>query len=241
MVVKVHAYCRTSKTEQETLPIQHDAIEKMYLGKAEIVWYDEQLSGWDGKYRHEYELLKRRIHQGGINEVCFYSVSRMGRNVQEASAFMTLCQRMGVRVKVCLENLDFSGPMGYAMFVLFSALAEMDSSMKSQRTRATIAKQKENGTFKPHGNVLGIVSERVKRQAPHVYAMSDAGQSNKSIAIALALTERTVANLLKRRGENLMTRADYARLHPGWHETPANGRKPATKLPPEESTHGRRK
>lgn len=221
---KVAGYIRTSRIPQETLEMQKESIMKLYLQGTEFSWYEEQVSGWDGSVRHEYDTLKRRIDAGQVKEVCMYSVSRLGRNVQEAMAFISLCHQRGVKVRVVLENLDFSGPMGHALFTLFSALAQMESDRKSKTIKDVFNEQKRKGTFIPHGHVKGCVNTRIKRQAPHVYAMHDAGQSNAQIAMALSLTEHKVADILRRRGELLLTMADYAAMFPGWHLLPKHKR-----------------
>ena len=215
MANKVHAYIRVSRDSQ-TVDQQKKAIQDSYPADTDFVWHEETASGWEGT-RWEYEVLKKNIFKGWVKEVVVFSVSRLGRNVQEAAIFLSLCQNKNVRVKCLSENLDFSGPLGFALYALFAALAQMDSDTKSQRTKAKFDLYKEKDPeWQMHGSPPGCVSERTKMKAPEVYAMLDAGKSQKYIARMLVLTEHTVTKLVRLRGQELLTRKEYAERNPEW-------------------------
>lgn len=219
----VSAYIRTS-TEDQTTQQQKDAILAAYNDDTHIIFYEEQLSGWKEQKRPKFDLLRKNIEHGQVKEVVVYSVSRLGRSVRDAFYFADLCDRKGVRLKVLCENLDFSGPLGKVLLLLFSALAEMDSDVKSQRIRDKFRLQKKEGKFIAHGCPPGTISEKLKRVAPEVYLMHDNGRPNKYIARTLGITERSVMKLLAWRGKELLTRAEYAKRFPDWHRLPREQR-----------------
>src|ERR1700733_10474851 len=94
---KVAGYIRTSTTDQTTEQ-QRQAIRDAYPDDTDIVWYEDQESAWSGKERKEYEAVKQGIVRGRIKELCVFSVSRLGRNVQEAARLLTSCQTYNVKV-----------------------------------------------------------------------------------------------------------------------------------------------
>jgi len=222
MASKVHCYVRVS-TDQQTLEQQREAITAAYPAGTELVWLEEKASGWDGP-RPEYELLKKLIGKGWVKELCVVSVSRLGRNTREALVFVGLCQDRNIRLRVLSEGLDFSGPMGLALFALFSALAQMESDNKSLRTRAKLAWKRENEGWQCHGSPPDCVAEKVKQRADEIYVMIDAGKSQSYIASMLNLSEHTVGKVVKLRGQPLLTRKEYAYCFPDWSKYPPGER-----------------
>lgn len=217
--MRIHAYVRTSHSKDQTTQQQKDAIVASLPADAQVEFFEEQLSGWKGK-RPEYDLLKKLIARGSVKELVVFSISRLGRNVQEAAALMTLCQQRNVRVRVLCENLDFSGPFGFALYTLFAALAQMDSDMKSMHTRAALDMKKEKEGWQCHGSPPDCVARKVKEAAEEVYTMVDAGKSQRYVAKTLHLMEHTVTKIVRLRGKEMLTREEYAARFPGWHLMP---------------------
>lgn len=214
---KVHLYIRTSTEDRQTTEQQEEGCRNSYPDGTEFDVYTDQLSGWQGK-RPEYELLKKLVQRGSVKELCVYSISRLGRNVQEASQFLTLCNERNVRVKVISENLDFNGPMGFALFTLFAALAQMDSDSKSQRIREKFRHMKEKGTFVGHGRMPHTFAEKVVEKAETVYNLLDGGKTYRQIANILNMSEHTIGKLVKHRGYPLVTAKMFAKMFPDWHK-----------------------
>jgi len=223
---EVVIYARTSTTDQ-TLDQQVTACRVGLAPDVAPRILHEQLSGWKGT-RPEYELLKQLIRKNWVKELRVFSISRLGRNVQEASRLLELCQQHSVRVKVVTESLDFSGPLGYALFTLFAALAQMDSDTKSMATRAKLAYKREHDGWQCHGSPPHTIAQKVKDKAPEVYKMLDDGKPYRYVAKMLHLSESSIMKLNRLRGYPLLTREDFARLYPGWHEWPKDQLKALT-------------
>lgn len=213
---KVHIYIRVSDIDTQTTEQQEEACTRSYPPGIEFEIFTDKLSGWKGQ-RPEYETLRRLIMRGSVKELCVYSVSRLGRNQQEACSLLMECQKRNIKVKVITEGLDFSGPMGYALFALFSALAQMDSDTKSQRIREKFRHQKEQGTFVGHGRMPHTISEKIKEKAEEVYRMMDDGKGYRHINRMLNISEHTIGKLAKLRGDILVTAKMFAKLFPNWH------------------------
>ena len=219
----VHGYVRAS-TDQQTTEQQRLALEKAYPEDTTFAWYEENESGWTGR-RNEYETLTTNIMRGRVKELAVWNIARLGRNQREALRLLQLCQDMRVKIRILDTDLDFSGPMGTALFAMFAAFAQMDSDTKSQNIKRKFQmKKKLDPDWKMHGNIKDTVSETVKKKAPEVYRMLDAGQSASYISSMLGLHEHTVGKLKRLRGKELLTRKEYAAKHPGWHLLPIEER-----------------
>lgn len=226
---KIYAYCRVSTVDQ-TVEQQQDRIRKHYPEGTEFVWLIEKLSGWKQIARPEFDWLCGAIKRFQVKEVCSVAVSRIARNLWGAVDFCKLCQEHGVKL-TCLDlPFDLSGPLGQGMLALMSSFAQAESDTKSHFIKAKFDHQKSRGEFIAHGCPPGCVTEKVKKLAPAIFAMSDQGQRQVHIARTLKLTERVVANVLKRRGETLLTRKEYAKLCPDWYRLPADQRLHASEL-----------
>jgi len=216
----VHAYCRASSVDRQTTEQQRMAIELAYPSETSFVWYEEQVSGWKGS-RSEYDALKDSIIKGRAKEIVCCNIARLGRNQREALAMLDLCQERGVKIWFLDQQIDFSGPLGKALFALFAAFAQMDSDSKSQNIKRKFAmKRAKEPDWKMHGNVKDTVSEKVKKRAPEVYRMLDAGSEQVYISEMLDLCEGTITKLkrLRSEGKELLTRKEYAQRYPGWHK-----------------------
>ena len=133
---------------------------------------------------------------------------------------MELCLKHDVRVKVVTEGLDFSGPIGNALFILFAALAQLDSDTKSEATRTKLDWMRENLGWECHGSPPHCLSENNVAKAPEVYNMLDRGKSYKYIQAALGISEHSIGKIAKMRGKPLITRKIFASLFNGWQDLP---------------------
>jgi DNA invertase Pin-like site-specific DNA recombinase len=221
----ISAYIRTSTTDQ-TVEQQMAAVEGSYPEGTMIHWYMEQTSGWQGN-RGEWEALKVGVMKGRVKEVCAVNVARLGRNQREIVMMLDLCNSHGVKVKILDSPIDFSTPFGIALFSLFGAFAQVESDIKSANIKRKFElKKKQDPTWKMHGNIEGTVYKKVKEKSVEVYRMLDEGKSQKYIARLLELSEQSVSKLVRLRGKMLLTKADYAKMFPGWHLLPVDQRPP---------------
>src|SRR4051812_28515644 len=100
-MAKIDSYCRVSTDDgDQTLEQQQAEITAAYPPGTEFRWYGERISGWQQARRPEYDLLRKNIQKGWVKELAVFSISRLGRNVQEAARLLDQCQQLGVRVKV---------------------------------------------------------------------------------------------------------------------------------------------
>lgn len=221
--VVIHGYVRAS-TDDQTTEQQKMAITKAYPEGRQFVWYEENESGWHGK-RSEYDALKDAILKGRCKEICACNVARLGRNQREVITLLMLCHDRGVKIKIIDTDIDFSGPLGSALFALFAAFAQIDSDTKSANIRRKFAlKRLKDKDWKMHGNVKDTVSKHVKGKAPEVYRMTDDGKPIRYIAEMLGLSTSTVQKVLRLRGRELLTRLEYAKMFPDWHLKPIDKR-----------------
>lgn len=222
-MIVIHGYLRVS-TDQQTIEQQKDAVTNAYPSGTSFQWYEEHESGWQGR-RNEYDALMQGIMKGRVKEVVFCNVARLGRNQRQALRFLELCAANQTKIKVLDTPLDFSGPLGMALFALLAAFAQIDSDTKSLNIKRKFAlKKKYDPDWRMHGNIKDTVSADIKRKSIEVYRMLASGKSAKYVSEMLGLSEHTIGKLKRLQGKELLTRADYAKKHPGWHNLPIDQR-----------------
>lgn len=111
------------------------------------VFTDRGISAWSGAERPGWAALERAVEARDVDAVLVFQVSRSARNVGRLHAFVTLCQDRGVTFASASEGLDTSTAMGRMMVTIIGALAELESEIKSERTRLTLDSMRDAGLW----------------------------------------------------------------------------------------------
>jgi DNA invertase Pin-like site-specific DNA recombinase len=110
---------------------------------------DADLSAWSGVTRPEFEKLRRQVEDREVDAVVVWKLDRAFRSLSEAVTFLTLCRESGVAFISASEGIDTSSPFGPVLFALFAAMAEIESTTKSDRITAWHLERAQDG--KPSG------------------------------------------------------------------------------------------
>ena len=105
---------------------------------------DEGLSGASMNDRVE---LGRALQLARSTKSAFvaYSLSRWARSTRDAMLIAEELQRAGCQLISLKENIDTSGAYGRFMYAIFSALAELEREIVSERTRDAMRRHVRNG------------------------------------------------------------------------------------------------
>lgn len=132
-------YVRVS-TEEQSLDLQMDALKAAGVPLERI--YSDKASGRSMR-RPGLERVRRVMRKGDCLVV--WRLDRLGRSALGLATTIKELEENGVHFKTLDWDLDTSGPFGKLIFTLMAAIAELESDMISQRTKAGVAAAKARG------------------------------------------------------------------------------------------------
>ena len=182
-------YLRVSSKSQK-VRAQRREIER-YLeanGITDARWFvDEGVSGAVVS-RPGLDKLKAEIFKGEVDTVILYSLDRLARNAVGGMNLLADWLSRGVRLIVLTMQMDFSGEVGQMIASLLLHIAQMERTRIRERQASGIAAAKANGV-RWGGSKPGT---RMKADPKRVLELRGRGLSNREIAQALKISERTV-------------------------------------------------
>ena len=85
------------------------------------------------------------VRQGQVDAVVVWKLDRAFRSLHDAVALLTLCRERNVAFVSTMEGIDTSSQFGPVLFALFAAMAEIESTTRSQRLVAWHQQRAEKG------------------------------------------------------------------------------------------------
>lgn len=140
------AYLRVSTTNQTPRP-QRRGIER-YAARADLnvaEWYiDEGVSGRT-EDRPALGNLMSAVREGRFGCVLVWKFDRFARSVSHLVRALDEFNTLGVRFASVRDQVDTASPMGKAMFTIIGAMAELESSLISERVKAGMEAARAEG------------------------------------------------------------------------------------------------
>ncbi len=133
-------YVRVSTSDQKTV-LQRDALTEFGVPIRNI--FEDQMSGGTMR-RPGLERAIRMCRKGDM--LIVWKLDRLGRSVSGVLDAIETLDRRGVKLKSLTEPIDTTTPMGRMVMTILVALAEMERSLISERTKAGMAAAKARGT-----------------------------------------------------------------------------------------------
>lgn len=149
-VRKIFGYARVS-TEDQDMGMQVDALKK--YGCDQI--FKEKISAV-AKNRHQFNAMLRSLRDGDV--IAIWKLDRLGRKLLDIAELAERMNKKGVQLISLTQKIDTTSPMGKAFFHLMAIFAEMERDMISERTKAGMARLREQGV--KFGNPTTIVGEK---------------------------------------------------------------------------------
>lgn len=150
MAAKKFGYARVS-TDDQNLELQINALKKAGCHKI----FEEKKSGATFK-RRQLELLYKYLRPG--DTMIVWKLDRLGRDSIELQRFVSKIVEEGVHFQVLQDHIDTATAQGKFAFQIMCALAEMESNITRERTRAGMEAAKARGvTF---GRATTIIGEK---------------------------------------------------------------------------------
>ena len=181
-------YARVSTSDQ-TLTAQVQALEEAGCDRI----YQEKVSGSAGRLS-ERERLMETVRKG--DTVVVTKLDRLGRSTLDLVQIVEALGERGADFKVLGGEIDTSSAQGRLVFHIFSALAEFEREMISERTREGLQAARRSGT------ALGRPRAITKEDLSHIQTlMRDEDVTTRSICERFDISRRTLYNYVGPEGE----------------------------------------
>lgn len=136
-------YARVS-TQEQSVDHQIEAVRRWIGDRAAIIEvFSEKESST--KARPVLEELLRRARRREFDAIAVYKFDRFARSARELIMWLDETRDLRIDFLSVNEAFDTSTPMGRAMFTILAALAELERSMISERTKARLAYLRSKG------------------------------------------------------------------------------------------------
>ena len=116
--------------EQRGFEIVHEYIDKISGAKAKRPALDQMLAA---AHRREFDV------------VLVWAADRLARSVRHFLEVLDTLHHLGIEFVSFRENLDTGGPLGRAVVVIVSAVAELERNLIIERVRAGLRRAKLEG------------------------------------------------------------------------------------------------
>lgn len=186
--VYVRVSTRDQSTEGQTLAL------RQYCERRELeiarVYSDDGVSGRKGS-RPELDALLADARARRIDVVVVTKLDRLARSLLNLTTMAAEFEALGVDLIVTEQSLDSTTPSGRLMFGVLGSIAEFETTLISDRTRAGLAAARSRGVRLGRRPVLNCKSlRRVKR-------LRGSGHSIRDIACLLEVSVGTIHAAVK--------------------------------------------
>lgn len=187
-------YARVSTADQKTgLEAQVRAL-RIFCEQNKIENYelfcDENISGTKAS-RPGLDRMMRAVEGGEIDSVVVFAFSRFARSVSHMLKGLETMKKYQTNFISLTEKIDLNTSLGHVVFVLVSAIAQLERDLISERVRNGLANAKAKG--KQIGRVR-------KRNSALIETLIEAGLSYRAISKIAKCSHGSVhAQVLERR------------------------------------------
>lgn len=169
-------YARVSTSDQKNgLDAQVRAL-KIYCEQNHIVDYeiycDENQSGTKSS-RPGLDRMMKAVETGEIDSVIVFAFSRYARSVTHMLRGLETFKKQNTNFVSLTEKLDLNTSLGHVVFVIISAIAQLERDLIAERVRNGLA------AARARGKILGRVR---KRNSALIESLLQAGLSFREVA-----------------------------------------------------------
>ena len=210
-------YARVSTYDQTTQNQIHDLHALAQQRGLQIVneYTDHGISGTWAR-RPGLDQMMTDARRGRFDVLLVWACDRLARSTKHFLEVLDELNRLNIEFVSFRENLDTGGPLGRAVVVIISAIAELERSLIIERVKAGLRRAKLEGRH------IGRPQVPVDRTS--ILHDRAHGRSLRQIAKSHRISRATVCRVL--------TQAD-----PGWSENPENTSSETRVIPGAENTH----
>src|SRR5579884_467156 len=143
---RVSLYARVSTHDQQTLPLQLEAMRAYAIQRGWTIVAETQEIGSGAVQRPKRELLLKAARRKETDIILVWRLDRWGRSVADLALTLKELNELGVAFVSLTEALDLTTSVGRAMAGLLSVFAEFEREILRERILAGIAQARKKGT-----------------------------------------------------------------------------------------------
>jgi DNA invertase Pin-like site-specific DNA recombinase len=187
---RVALYLRVSTLEQNPDTQLHDLRQLAGQRGWEIVeeYVDHGISGTRVK-RPALDRMMKDASRRHFDVVLVWACDRLARSVKHFLEVLDELNRLQIEFISLRENIDTGGPLGRAVIVIVSAIAELERSLIVERVRAGMRRAKLEGRR--------IGRKPLEANRSEIREDRERGYSLKKIAKLHGISKSSVARVLK--------------------------------------------
>jgi DNA invertase Pin-like site-specific DNA recombinase len=138
-------YARVSTADQQTLPMQINAMTEYAQRRGWIVLTSVQDINGGTKYRPKREELIKMAKRRQLDVIIVWRLDRWGRSLLDLTHSLEELRVLKVDFVSVTEGLDFSTPTGRAMGQMLGIFAEFEREVLRDRVRSGLEHAKRKG------------------------------------------------------------------------------------------------
>lgn len=180
--MKKVAYIRTSTGKQTLgIEVQKEALKAYHPTH----WFIEQVSGRK-ENREQLNKALDMLEEG--DTLIVYKLDRLGRSTKQLVNLISQLEERKIHLNIITEGIDTATATGKLIFTILSAVAEMEASLISERTKQALAMSENKGGRPRINHLIKVkVLEMHQKQAFTV----------NEIALKLDISESSIYRILR--------------------------------------------
>jgi DNA invertase Pin-like site-specific DNA recombinase len=183
-------YARVSTADQQTLPMQINAMTEYALRRGWMVLASVQDVNGGTKQRPKREELIKMARRRQLDVIIVWRLDRWGRSLSDLTHSLEELRALKVDFVSVTEGLDFSTPTGRAMGQMLGIFAEFEREVLRDRVRAGLEHAKRKG------KKLGRPTT-AREKSQKVLELASQGLNKAQIAKALHIGRASVYRALE--------------------------------------------
>lgn len=188
--MRVGLYARVSSHDQQTLPLQREAMQAYVDHRGWSVVLQIEDIGSGARDRPQRNVLLKAARRQELDAILVWRLDRWGRSVADLVGTLMELNELEVGFVSLTEALDLTTSAGRAMAGLLAVFAQFEREILQERVKAGIAQARKEG--KPHGRPPTAKTHAV--QVKQLYAQ---GLNKSQIARHLGIGRTSVRRILE--------------------------------------------
>ena len=187
--INVGIYARVSTHDQNTLPIQIEAMQRYVQSRGWTTVLQIEDVGSGASERPQREQLLKAARKRDIDIILVWRLDRWGRSVADLVTSLQELSALGVGFISITEALDLTTPTGRAMAGLLAIFSQFEHEIMRERIKAGIAYAKEQGRAHGRPKTAALLENQIKQ-------LFSKGINKSDIARKLGIGRTSVRRLL---------------------------------------------
>ena len=187
--MNVALYARVSTYDQNTLPLQIQAMRKYVASREWTIVTEIKDTGSGASSRPEREALLKSARRRDVDVIVVWRLDRWGRSVTDLLNTLQELNQLNVGFISITEALDLTTATGRAMAALLAVFAEFEREILRERVKAGIAHARSEG--KAHGRPNSTL-----KYEPKIKQLFKQGKTKSEIARQLNIGRTSVRRIL---------------------------------------------